>query len=141
MARALPSVPVSTAPVTTDCESGTVTADRLNTLRRETAERAVVGMFAWPTGEFHGMGIEGSVKLGYRKELAAIEDPEERLQAYEERVAAAYEAGKALNRASLFGIDDAIDPADSRRWLAGLLKSLPPAPVREGKKRPYIDAW
>ncbi|MDA1148243.1 MAG: carbamoyl-phosphate synthase large subunit, partial [Chloroflexi bacterium] len=96
---------------------------------------------AWPTGEFHGMGIEGSVKLGYRKELAAIEDPEERLRAYEERVAQAYEDGKALNRASLFGIDDAIDPADSRRWLAGLMKSLPPVPPREGKKRPYIDAW
>lgn len=96
---------------------------------------------AWPTGEFHGMGIEGSVKLGYRKELAAIEDPEERLAAYEARVAQAYEDGKALNRASLFGIDDAIDPADSRRWLAGLLKSLPPRPPREGKKRSYIDAW
>jgi acetyl-CoA carboxylase carboxyltransferase component len=96
---------------------------------------------AWPTGEFHGMGIEGSVKLGYRKELAAIEDPDERLEAYEARVAQAYEDGKALNRASLFGIDDAIDPADSRRWLAGLLKSLPPVPPREGKKRPFIDAW
>ena len=96
---------------------------------------------AWPTGEFHGMGIEGSVKLGYRKELAAIEDPDERLAAYEKRVAQAYEDGKALNRASLFGIDDAIDPADSRRWLAGLLKSLPPTPPREGKKRAFIDAW
>jgi acetyl-CoA carboxylase carboxyltransferase component len=96
---------------------------------------------AWPTGEFGGMGLEGSVKLGYRKELAAIEDPEERLQAYEERVAKAYEDGKALNRASAFGIDDTIDPADSRRWLSGLLKSLPPVPPREGKKRAYIDAW
>ncbi len=96
---------------------------------------------AWPTGEFHGMGIEGSVKLGYRKELAAIKDPEERLEAYQQRVDQAYEAGKALNRAAAFAIDDAIDPADSRRWLAGLLKSLPPTPVREGKKRPYIDSW
>ncbi|MBT5774389.1 MAG: carbamoyl-phosphate synthase large subunit [Dehalococcoidia bacterium] len=96
---------------------------------------------AWPTGEFHGMGIEGSVKLGYRKELAAIEDPEERLEAYQDRVDQAYEAGKAINRAAAFGIDDTIDPADSRRWLAGLLKSLPPTPVREGKKRPFIDSW
>ena len=30
---------------------------------------------AWPTGEFGGMGLEGSVKLGYRNELAAIADP------------------------------------------------------------------
>lgn len=96
---------------------------------------------AWPTAEFGGMGLEGYVKLGYRKELAAIEDPQERLQAYEERVAKAYEEGKALNRATVFGIDDTIDPADSRRWLASLLSSLPPPPNREGKKRPYIDAW
>ena len=34
---------------------------------------------AWPTGEFGGMGLEGQVKLGYRNELAAIEDPEERM--------------------------------------------------------------
>ncbi len=30
---------------------------------------------AWPTGEFGGMGLEGAVRLGYRKELDAIEDP------------------------------------------------------------------
>jgi len=33
---------------------------------------------AWPTGEFGPMGLEGAVKLGYRNELAAIEDPAER---------------------------------------------------------------
>jgi len=96
---------------------------------------------SWPTGEFGGMGLEGSVKLGYRDELAAIEDPNERLRTYEEMVAKAYETGKALNQASVFGLDDTIDPADSRRWLTGLLHSLPPPPPREGKKRPYIDAW
>ncbi|MGD8832992.1 MAG: carboxyl transferase domain-containing protein, partial [Pseudomonadales bacterium] len=73
---------------------------------------------AWPTGEFGGMGLEGSVKLGYRKELAAIEDPEQRLAKFEEMVARAYENGKALNQAALFGIDDTIDPADSRWWVA-----------------------
>ena len=43
-------------------------------------------MFAvsWPTGEFGGMGLEGQVKLGFRNELAAIEDPAERAQRYEE---------------------------------------------------------
>jgi acetyl/propionyl-CoA carboxylase alpha subunit/acetyl-CoA carboxylase carboxyltransferase component len=96
---------------------------------------------AWPTGEFGGMGLEGSVKLGYRDELAAIEDPAERLRVYEEMVARAYERGKALNNASGFGVDDAIDPADSRRWVAGLLRSIRPPPPRAGKKRPAIDAW
>ena len=103
--------------------------------------REPLATVAWPTAEFHGMGIEGSVKLGYRKELAAIEDPAERLAAYEALVARTYEEGKALNQASLFGIDDTIDPADSRRWLSGLLRSLPPPSPRAGKKRAFIDAW
>jgi acetyl/propionyl-CoA carboxylase alpha subunit len=95
---------------------------------------------AWPTGEFGGMGLEGSVKLGYRKELAAIEDPEERLNMFEEMVARAYEHGKALNQASLFGIDDTIDPADSRWWVASLLNAMRVTP-RQGKKRAAVDAW
>ena len=72
---------------------------------------------AWPTGEFGGMGLEGAVRLGYRKELEAIEDPAERERAFEEMVDRMYEHGKALNAASHFEIDDVIDPADSRRWI------------------------
>ena len=86
------------------------------------------------------MGLEGSVKLGYRKELAAIEDPEARLNRFEEMVANAYEHGKALNQASLFSVDDTIDPADSRWWVASLLSSIRTRP-RTGKKRAAIDAW
>ncbi|MCA9852220.1 MAG: biotin carboxylase, partial [Dehalococcoidia bacterium] len=87
-----------------------------------------------------GMGLEGSVKLGYREDLARIEDPTERLAKYEEMVARAYEGGKALNQASMFHFDDTIDPADSRYWLASLLKSLRTEP-RTAKKRANIDAW
>jgi acetyl-CoA carboxylase carboxyltransferase component len=96
---------------------------------------------AWPTGEFGGMGLEGSVKLGYRNELAAIEDPVARRAKFDEMVAQAYASGKAINRATSFFIDDVIDPADTRRWIMGALKSLPPPPVRTGKKIPWIDAW
>jgi len=96
---------------------------------------------SWPTGEYGGMGLEGSVKLGYRNELAAIEDPEKRRAVYEDMVAKAYEHGKALNEASLFGVDDTIDPADSRLWVASLLKSVRPAPRPPGKKRNAIDTW
>jgi acetyl/propionyl-CoA carboxylase alpha subunit/acetyl-CoA carboxylase carboxyltransferase component len=96
---------------------------------------------AWPTGEFGGMGLEGSVKLGYRNELAAIADPVERRAKFDEMVAAAYAAGKAINRATVFGIDDVIDPADTRRWIVGGLKSLPPTAPRTGKKLRWIDAW
>jgi acetyl/propionyl-CoA carboxylase alpha subunit/acetyl-CoA carboxylase carboxyltransferase component len=100
-------------------------------------------MFAvsWPTGEYGGMGLEGSVKLGYRNELAAIADPAQRRARFDEMVARAYENGKALNRASTFGIDDVIDPAATRRWIMGALKSQPPREKRREKKLRWIDAW
>jgi acetyl/propionyl-CoA carboxylase alpha subunit/acetyl-CoA carboxylase carboxyltransferase component len=96
---------------------------------------------AWPTGEFGGMGLEGSVKLGYRNELAAIADPAERKAKFDEMVAAAYEHGKALNYASTYHIDEVIDPADTRRWIVAGLRSVPPAPKRTEKKLRWIDAW
>ncbi len=96
---------------------------------------------AWPTAEFGGMGLEGQVKLGFRNELAAIEDPEERRARYEELVAAAYERGSALTAGASFAVDDVIDPADSRRWIARTLDSVPPPPARNGKKRRNIDTW
>jgi acetyl-CoA carboxylase carboxyltransferase component/biotin carboxyl carrier protein len=96
---------------------------------------------AWPTGEFGGMGLEGQVKLGRRKELAAIEDPEVRLRTYEKWVAELYEIGKALNTGSHFQVDDVIDPAETRRWIIAGLRSVPPAPPHEGRRRPCVDAW
>jgi len=96
---------------------------------------------SWPTGEFGGMGLEGQVKLGYRKELMAIEDPVERKAEFEKRVAASYEHGKAISMASYFEIDDVIDPAESRNIVTRALKSVPPAPVLTGKKRPHVDTW
>ncbi len=96
---------------------------------------------SWPTGEFGGMGLEGAVKLGYRKELAAIADPAERMARYEEMVADMYEQGKALNTATVFEIDDVIDPADTRRWIVEGLRACPPPEPRAGKKRPCIDTW
>jgi len=96
---------------------------------------------AWPTGEFGGMGLEGSVKLGYRNELAAIEDPVARKAKFDEMVAAAYARGKALSQALGPALDDVIDPADTRRWLVAGLKSLPPQPVRAEKKLRWIDSW
>jgi len=96
---------------------------------------------SWPTGEFGPMGLEGQVKLGYRAELEAIEDPEARRAYYEKLVAESYEDGKALQRSTSFAIDDTIDPADTRRWLATLLASVRPPAPRDGKKRPMIDAW
>lgn len=104
---------------------------------------SLVGFFtvAWPTAEFAGMNIEGSVKLGFRKELAAIEDPEQRRSEFDRRVARAYEGAKAINAGVGGGLDDVIDPADTRSWIASSLKRLPPKAPRTGKKHPYIDTW
>ncbi|MEM7338532.1 MAG: carboxyl transferase domain-containing protein [Actinomycetota bacterium] len=96
---------------------------------------------SWPTGEFGGMGLEGFVKLGYRKELEAIEDPAERLAAYQERVDRLYDMGKAVNTASYFEMDDVIDPAESREWIMMALRAAPPPAPRTGKKRPMVDTW
>jgi len=96
---------------------------------------------AWPTGEFGGMGLEGAVRLGYRNELEAIADPDERERTFQTMVDRMYEIGKAVNVASHFEIDDVIDPAESRRWISAILQAAPPAPRREGKKRPNIDTW
>jgi acetyl-CoA carboxylase carboxyltransferase component len=95
----------------------------------------------WPTGEFGGMGLEGAVKLGYRKELEAIKDPKKRVEAYEKMVADSYQRGRAVNMASHFELDDVVDPAETRNWIMGGLKSLPAAKQRDGKKRPNIDTW
>ena len=104
---------------------------------------SLVGFFtvAWPTAEFAGMNIEGSVKLGYRKELEAIEDVDERREEFDRRVASAYHSAKAVNSAAGGGIDDVIDPMETRQWIANALKRLPPTPARTSKKRPYIDTW
>jgi acetyl-CoA carboxylase carboxyltransferase component len=92
---------------------------------------------AWPTGEFAGMNIDGGVKLSARRELAAIEDAEERIAVYDRKVAQEYEAARAINS----GPNYTIDPAETRAWVVRGLKSLPPAPPRTEKRRPYIDTW
>jgi acetyl/propionyl-CoA carboxylase alpha subunit/acetyl-CoA carboxylase carboxyltransferase component len=95
----------------------------------------------WPTSEFGGMGLEGAVKLGYRNELAAIEDPDERRRTFDEMVQRMYEIGKGVSMAEAFEIDDVIDPVDTRRWITTGLRAAPPPRSRTGKKRPNVDTW
>ncbi len=95
---------------------------------------------AWPTGELSGMGIEGAVTLGARRELDAIDDPAERAEAFDARVAAMYRHSKALNAAAHHELDDVIDPAETRARLVNLLRSCPPPPG-ERLRRPQIDTW
>jgi len=98
---------------------------------------APMATVAWPSGEFGAMGLEGAVELGYRKELAAAREGEEREALRERLVAAQYEKGKAIHMAATLEIDAVIDPADSRRWLAATLES---ARLPEPGGR-FIDPW
>ena len=96
---------------------------------------------AWPTGEFGGMGLEGYVRLGFRKEMEAIEDPVEREEYYQAKVDELYANGKAVSIASVLEIDEVIDPADTRQWIMSGLRSVPKPEARTTRKRPCIDAW
>jgi acetyl-CoA carboxylase carboxyltransferase component len=104
--------------------------------------KAPLFTIGWPTSEFGGMGLEGAVRLGMKRELEAIDDPEERERVFKATVAAAYEHGQGLNMAAYGEIDDVIDPADSRRWIATLFDERGGQwQRRDGKKRPNIDTW
>jgi acetyl-CoA carboxylase carboxyltransferase component len=105
---------------------------------------------AWPTGELGGMGLEGAVRLGFRRELDLIDDPEERAAAFDTMVARAYEHGKAVHVAEHFEIDDVIDPAVTRRRLVHALDAAGPTGRAgraagpsgpSGGRRPFVDTW
>jgi len=94
---------------------------------------------SWPTGEFGGMGLEGAVRLGYRKELEAVEDPVKREALYEKMVAKAYRHGRAINTAAYLEIDEVIDPAESRSWI---VKGLASNKKKKGATgRGFVDTW
>ena len=96
---------------------------------------------AWPTGEFGGMGLEGAVRLGFKKELDAAKTPDIRQELENRLIAAAYIRGSALSMASHTEIDDVIDPADTRQRILRLLEACPMPPRKTVKKRPMIDTW
>ena len=95
---------------------------------------------AWPSGEFGAMGLEGAVRLGYRKELAAAAPGFERDALYQSLLDRQYADGRAINMAATLEIDAVIDPAQTRRWLAQALASAK-APDASGAGQRFVDAW
>ena len=95
---------------------------------------------SWPTGEFGGMGLEGAVRLGFRKELEALPEGPEREALFQKLLAKMYEAGRAVNVAAMLEIDAVIDPADSRSWiLRGVQAASCNGPAAEPRR--FIDTW
>ena len=108
--------------------------------------KAPLVCLAWPTGEFGGMGLEGAVRLGYRKELEAVEDDVERDVLFREMVDRMYAHGKAVSVATHFEIDDVIDPATTRHWITTLLDAAPEThrsviDPSSRPRRPNVDTW
>jgi acetyl-CoA carboxylase carboxyltransferase component len=93
---------------------------------------------AWSGAHLGPMGLEGAVRLGLRKELEAVADPDEREERVRQATAAAQDHAQALNAAALFEIDDVIDPADTRALVVNTLAAVPPRPDRP---RRFIDTW
>ena len=78
---------------------------------------------SWPSGEFGGMGLEGAVRLGYKKELEAVTEGEERDALFNQLVDKMYERGKATEAAAHLEIDAVIDPADTRAVIVRAFES------------------
>src|SRR5579859_1036004 len=93
---------------------------------------------AWPTGEFGGMGLEGAVRLGYRRELEAETDPAAKQALFDKLLGGLYSRGKAINVAATLEIDAVIDPAETRQWILQGLRSCRP---RHAPRRRFVDAW
>jgi acetyl-CoA carboxylase carboxyltransferase component len=87
------------------------------------------------------MGLEGAVKLGFRRELEAIDDEGERADRLEQLIAAAHEHSKALNAATLFELDDVIDPAETRELVAHTFRAAPRRDWRAEEPRRFVDTW
>ncbi len=94
----------------------------------------------WPSSEFGAMGLEGAVRLGFAKELAALEDPAEQQALFDRLVGELYARGKGLSMASFLEIDAVIDPLETRDWLLRGLSSAPPESLQAGT-RPFVDTW
>ena len=98
---------------------------------------APVFTVSWPTGEFGAMGLEGAVRLGFRKELEAVAEGAERDALFQQLLARQYAHGEAMHMASTLEIDAVIDPLETRAWLA---RGLASAQLREGRAR-FVDTW
>ncbi|MBC7682832.1 MAG: biotin carboxylase [Ferruginibacter sp.] len=99
---------------------------------------APLSTVAWPTGEFGAMGLEGAVRLGFKKELEAVAEGPARQALFDQLLAQQVENGSAEQMATTLEIDAVIDPADTRHWL---LQGLAAGRVMPPSGMLAIDTW
>jgi len=94
---------------------------------------------AWPSAEFGAMGLEGAVRLGYRKELEALPPGPLREARFAELLREQVDKGSAERMAACLEIDAVIDPAHTRDWLLRGLQACPGPAVLASRR--FIDPW
>lgn len=89
--------------------------------------------FAWPTAEICAMSVEGSVDVAYRRDFESAEDPAARRQELIDIFKSQLGAQRA---AEGFGVDEIIDPRQTRAYLCNTFDRCPPR--RPDKHPPRI---
>ncbi len=70
--------------------------------------------YAWPSADWGSLPIEGGIEAAYKRDLAASSDPEKLRRELEEKFNA---VRSPLRTAEAFGIEEIIDPRDTRPLL------------------------
>jgi acetyl-CoA carboxylase carboxyltransferase component len=75
---------------------------------------------AWPSAEWGSLPVEGGVAVAYRREIAAAADPKQREAELEEELR---EYGSPFRTAEAFGVEDIIDPRETRAYLCRFINA------------------
>jgi len=70
--------------------------------------------YAWPSAEWGSLPVEGGVEAAYRREIEAAPDPEQKRRELEEKL---NQLRPPLRTAEAFGVEEMIDPRDTRPLL------------------------
>lgn len=82
-------------------------------------KRGLEFRIAWPSAEWGSLPVEGGVAVAYRREIANAEDPKQREQEIEEELRA---YGSPMRTAAAFGVEDIIDPRETRPYLCRFIE-------------------
>lgn len=86
--------------------------------------------FAWPSGDWGSLPIEGGIEVAYKQDLADSDDPERLLEEIRDRLNRVRSPHRS---AEFFEIEEIIDPRDSRpalcEWVELVQRSIPLGPT------------
>jgi len=89
------------------------------------ADRLIL-RYAWPSGDWGSLPIEGGVQAAYRREIESSPDPAACRREIEDRLNA---VRSPFRTAEAFGIEEIIDPRDTRpllcEWIPMAYELLP----------------